>query len=240
MFARPHGHHPADRCIDCGSCIRVCPHKAIRSSGDSMEILKRFQCCVALPEPALYGQFQHLDSVDTVLNGLLKIGFHRVYEVAKAAEILSDYERQLLKESPPAVTPQISSACPTVLRLIRMRFPKLMAHVANTVLPMELAAILARREAEEATGLPRSRLGYLPSSPAPPRSPPPGSPRTDPSGAGRGFFHPGYLPAAAEPHAGCGGSAPPLLRRNYGPGLVLQRRGVRRPAQRQERGGGRH
>ena len=43
---------------------------------------------------ALYGQFQHLDSVDIVLNGLLKIGFHKVYEVAKAAEMISDFERQ--------------------------------------------------------------------------------------------------------------------------------------------------
>ena len=49
-----------DRCIDCGSCIRICPHKAIKSVGDSLDILKQYQYCVALPEPALYGQFQHI------------------------------------------------------------------------------------------------------------------------------------------------------------------------------------
>ena len=150
-----------DRCIDCGNCIRVCPHKAVKSVGDSLDILKEYDCCVALPEPALYGQFHHLDNVDVVLNGLLKIGFHRVYEVAKAAEMLSDYERQAIKAGPPAVTPQISSSCPTVLRLIRMRFPKLMEHVASTILPMELAAILARREAAEETGLPPERIGVF-------------------------------------------------------------------------------
>ena len=102
-----------DRCIDCGSCIRICPHKAIKSVGDSLDILKQYQYCVALPEPALYGQFQHLDSVDIVLNGLLKIGFHKVYEVAKAAEMISDFERQSISGGPSKVTPQISSSCPT-------------------------------------------------------------------------------------------------------------------------------
>ena len=143
-----------DRCIDCGNCIRVCPHKAIKSVGDSMDILKEYEYCVALPEPALYGQFHHLDNVDVVLNALLKIGFDKVYEVAK-------YERQSIKQGPPVVTPRISSSCPTVLRLIRMRFPKLMDHVADTILPMELAAILARREAAEETGLPPERIGVF-------------------------------------------------------------------------------
>ena len=143
-----------DRCIDCGSCIHICPHKAIRSVGDSLERLQDYQYCVALPEPALYGQFHHLDNVDIVLNALLKIGFHKVFEVARAAEIISDYERQWITSGRPKPSPQISSSCPTVLRLIRMRFPKLIGHVACTVLPMELAAVLARREAERETGLP--------------------------------------------------------------------------------------
>ena len=55
-----------------------------------------------------------------------------------------------------------------MLRLIRMRFPKLMGmclyHSA-----MELAAILARREAAEETGLPPEAIGVFASCPAPPR-----------------------------------------------------------------------
>lgn len=65
-----------------------------------------------------------LDSVDIVLNGLLKIGFHKVYEVAKAAEMISDFERQSISGGPSKVTPQISSSCPTVLRLIRHALPQ--------------------------------------------------------------------------------------------------------------------
>ena len=42
-----------------------------------------------------------------------------------------------------------------------MRFPKLLPHVACTILPMELAAILARREAAEETGLPPERIGVF-------------------------------------------------------------------------------
>lgn len=148
-----------DRCIDCGKCIQVCPHKAIRSISDPLDLLKPFQYKVALPEPALFGQFHNLDNPNIVLGGLLDLGFDGVFEVAAAAELLSDLARRDFEPSRPS--PRITSACPTVLRIIRMRFPKLIAHIEPVLLPMELAAILAREEAVKKTGLPPEKIGLF-------------------------------------------------------------------------------
>lgn len=156
-----------DRCIDCGTCIRVCPHHAVKAETDKPDKLEQFEYCVALPSPTLYGQFQNLDDIDVVLNGLLKIGFDSVYEVAKAAEYLSDIARQKITANEVKVTPRISSACPTVLRLICTRFPKLIPNIMPSIAPMELAAVLARKEAEEKTGLPAEKIGIFSIVPCP-------------------------------------------------------------------------
>ena len=150
-----------ERCIDCGKCIQACPHNAIKSVSDNLEKLEKYQYCVALPDPALYGQFQHLNDIDIILNGLLEIGFQAVFETAQAAEILSDYARHTISSGEDKVMPQISSACPTIMRLIRMRFPKLIPNIAATITPVELAAILARRRAVAETGLPPEEIGVF-------------------------------------------------------------------------------
>lgn len=159
----------ADRCIDCGTCMQVCPHHAVRAVPDRFEVLNKYEYRVALPDPALYGQFQNLDDVDIVLNGLLKVGFDGVYEVAKAAEYLSDVARQKILANDITVTPRISSACPTVIRLICMRFPKLIPNIKQSIAPIELAAILARKEAVERTGLPPEKIGVFGIVPCPAR-----------------------------------------------------------------------
>lgn len=150
-----------ERCIDCGKCIRVCPHKAIKSVGDQMSRLDDFDFCVALPEPALYGQFQNLDDINLVLHGLLHIGFQKVYEVSRAAELLSDFAQQEWHNNEDKPTPLISASCPTVLRLVRTRFPRLIDNLTNMVLPMELAAVMARKEISRETGLSPERIGIF-------------------------------------------------------------------------------
>jgi len=148
-----------DRCIDCGKCVQICPHNAIHPAGDPLEKMDRFRYKVALPEPALFGQFHNLDDPNIVVGALLKIGFDDVFEVAAAAELLSDLARRDF--SPGRPLPRITSACPTVLRIIRMRFPRLIPHIEPVVLPMELAAELAREEAVKKTGLSPREIGVF-------------------------------------------------------------------------------
>lgn len=135
-----------ERCIDCGECIRVCQQKAKRAVCSKLETMNRFKWKIALPAPSLYGQFDNLDDIDYVLDGLLKIGFDDVFEVSKAAELVSAYTRLYLKTDG-VKKPAISSACPVVLRLIGLRFPSLEENIIHMLPPMEVAARLARESA---------------------------------------------------------------------------------------------
>lgn len=137
-----------DRCIDCGECIRVCSYNAKRAMCSKFEHYTHYKWKVALPAPSLFGQFDGLEDVDTVLQGLLDIGFDDVFEVAKAAELVTEYTRLYLKTEG-IKKPVISSACPAVVRLISLRYPYLRDNLMPILPPIEIAAMLARKKAKE-------------------------------------------------------------------------------------------
>ena len=159
-------HIISEFCIDCGECIRHCPHHAKHTRRDFLSDLDRFEYTVALPAPSLYSQFNNVRDNDILLTALTLMGFDDVFEVSAGAEIVSELSRTYINEHP-ELHPLISTACPTIERLIRVRFPGLIPHLLPLLPPMEAAAILARRRAVEKTGLPEAKIGIVFLSPCP-------------------------------------------------------------------------
>lgn len=135
-----------ERCIDCGVCIRVCRSHAKQGTTDSLESIlnQEKKIKVVIPAPTLYTQFKEVADINVILTALKQLGFDDVFEVSKAAELVTRETVKYLNQSD--LKPIISSACPAILRLIQIRFPSLIKHVLPMLSPMELAAKIVKEK----------------------------------------------------------------------------------------------
>jgi Na+-translocating ferredoxin:NAD+ oxidoreductase RNF subunit RnfB len=156
----------ADRCIDCGECIKVCPRSAIVPLTDQMADLSKFDYKVAIPSPALYAQFDTEIFPSMIFSALKQCGFDHVESASPACDavtiateiFLNDYRGQY---------PLISSFCPTVVRLLQVKYPELVDQLLPVLAPREISARDAKLRKSRETGIPIDRIGAVYITPCP-------------------------------------------------------------------------
>lgn len=156
-----------ERCIDCGECLKVCPYHAKGALSDSLEQLKDFKLNIALPAISLYGQFPIDHDINRIFNGLYELGFDYVFDVAAAADLITEYQLDKIKKND-GPKPIISTYCPAIIRLIQIRYPALIDHISRVESPVEVSARIARTKIQELTGLSEEDIGvfYITQCPA--------------------------------------------------------------------------
>ena len=155
------------RCIDCGECLRRCGYHAIVAETDKLEETEQFKYNIALPPPSLYAQFPPETSAAAIWEGLHRLGFDEIFDVAVASEYISLEIAAYLKNYNGGRKPLISCTCPAVLRLIQVKFPELIKQVVPVLPPTEAAAIYVKNEVMQRTGLKSEEIGVWFIAPCP-------------------------------------------------------------------------
>ncbi len=155
-----------ERCIDCGECINVCPTGAIVPLTDPFGELARFRHTVAIPSPALYTQFGREILPDKILAGLKKLGFDDAFDLATTCGEVSFAIQEYLRENK-GPKPLISNVCPTVVRLIQVKYPDLIDLIIPINTPREIAARDIKKKKSKQYGLKEKEIGTFYITPCP-------------------------------------------------------------------------
>lgn len=155
-----------DRCIDCGECIKVCTQGAVEALTEPLSELRKFDYTIAIPSPALYTQFDGDAPPRLIHKALRESGFNAAATlswscaaVTRSIELfLSEYRGQY---------PLISSFCPTVVRLLQVKYPALLDQLLPVISPREVAAREAKRRTAAETGVAPDRIGAVYVTPCP-------------------------------------------------------------------------
>ena len=147
-------------CVDCGICISVCPAGAIVPIADPITEISHFKHKVVVPSPVLYSQFESSIHPHIIHLALKKLGFDTVVDVATSSAALA---RALVKcmEKYHGRHPLISSHCPSIVRLIQVKYPDLVELVVPLDVPREVTAREIRKNLPAKLGLKPEDIGVI-------------------------------------------------------------------------------
>jgi len=133
-----------NRCIDCGECFRVCPVNAIYIEHDDFNKIFDYNYRIALVPAVLTGQFPENITTTEIYSVLFEIGFTHVFEIEHTVDILLE-TIDIYRNNNPSIKPLISTFCPSVVRLIQVKFPALVDNLIPLKSPLDISALFHKK-----------------------------------------------------------------------------------------------
>jgi len=132
------------RCTFCGTCVIECPNsvKVIRDDTDSvrMAFLSKRKVIASLA-PSYVSEFRGYE--DNFVRALYRLGFDAVSETAIGASLVSQALDMYVEDHGEASF--ISTACPSVVQLVRKYFPENVSQLAPVPSPLQTHSAYLRR-----------------------------------------------------------------------------------------------
>jgi two-component system NtrC family sensor kinase len=125
------------RCIGCGSCVKVCSQGAkvyVQTIDEVVELLKTPHKVAAMIAPSFPAEFIDISDYHVLIGMIRKLGFDYVTEVGFGADMIArEYSRILSDHSS---EPCMSSDCPAVVYFVEHYHPDSVKSLAPIASPM--------------------------------------------------------------------------------------------------------
>lgn len=150
------------KCISCGQCIKICPVGAIKSVYDDFDELlhdSRFKYRVALLSNVFIGQLPPKIDYAVATDALLQLGFDKVIDENMITGVMAPIFAQKLNDA--KIRPLISSNCPAIVRLIRVKYPSLLEHIVPLESSVAILSAYYRHYLAEKKGFKPDEIGIF-------------------------------------------------------------------------------
>lgn len=142
-----------ERCISCGNCIQVCPVGAKHVRNDierAKRIIELKERVIVSLAPSFVSEFKEY-STSQLIAALKQLGFDEVSETALGAQNVSEKMAHLIEKKNSRIL--ISSACPTIVSLIKKYYPEYSPFIVDLYSPVLAHCKLLKENSGKDTGI---------------------------------------------------------------------------------------
>ncbi|MCF6334954.1 MAG: 4Fe-4S dicluster domain-containing protein [Spirochaetales bacterium] len=144
-----------EKCVKCGMCIVACPFGAIVDKSEFVQLLiaiEENKKVYAIIAPSFIGQFGPRIEPGQIINGIKKIGFDEVMEVAFGADVATNKEGEewLHRVKEGKFSFLGTSCCPSWVDMALQDFPEIADNISGSYTPMKASAMMIKKNDPEA------------------------------------------------------------------------------------------